>query len=179
VGELGGDVAAAHDDHAGRQLVEAHDRVRGVVADAGLGDRRGDHRAGAGGQHDPVGGDPGAVVDGQLVRAGKAGPPLDQRHRIRLSPAAASRGGVPVGLGERPVPDGRPVDPGELDLDPELGCAAYLSRDLGGLDQHLARDAPPVNARAAERARLDQRDGPLGAILGHQVVAGTRADDHE
>ena len=64
MGELGGDVAAAYDDHAGRQLIEAHDRLRGVVADPGLGDGRRDHRAGPGGQHDLVGGDPGAVVDG-------------------------------------------------------------------------------------------------------------------
>ena len=164
--ELDRDIAAAHDDHAGRQPVKAHHRVRGVIADPGLGDGRRDHRAGPGGQHDPVGGDPGAVIDGQLVRAGEAGPAFDQRHRVRLRPVATALGGDTVGLVERPVPDGGPVHAGERGLDPEFGCAADLIGDIGGVQEDLAGDAAAVDAGASEGAGLDQRDRALRRVFG-------------
>jgi hypothetical protein len=114
-----------------------------------------------------------------MIMLCEARPVLEQGHRIRVGPAATSSGGEPVGLGEDPVPDGRPVHAAQRGLDPELGCPSYRCRDLGGLDQHLAGDAAPVNAGTGEGARFDQRHRPLGAVLRHHHVARPRTDNDE
>ncbi|GAA3491198.1 hypothetical protein GCM10018987_52810 [Streptomyces cremeus] len=57
VGQFGGDVAAAEDDHPGGDLVQAHDGVGGLVRNAGIGDHRRNDGAAARRDDHAVGGD--------------------------------------------------------------------------------------------------------------------------
>lgn len=81
-------------------------------------------------------------------------------HVVLAAPVALStRGDLVDPVGEDPVADGRPVD-GDVaaDMHPEPLGLARLEHAVGGQDEHLGRDATDVEAGAAERALLDDRD---------------------
>ena len=72
------------------------------------------------------------------------------------------------------------VDLVDRRLDAEGGGALYLLDDVGGVDDHLARYAPPVEARAAELVLLDEGDPePLVEGTLNDGHARARADDED
>ena len=82
-----------------------------------------------------------------------------------------------VDAAEHPVADRRPVRPGPFGTDPEPARVPDRLGDVGGVDQHLRRDAPPVEAGAAEPVAFDHGDTPAGELLGRQHVPATRTHD--
>lgn len=70
-----------------------------------------------------------------------------------------------IGAPEDPAADGRPIDERQIGVDPEAGGATYRFRDLGGVHQHLRRDATAIQARPTEPIAFDDRDALTGRPL--------------
>ena len=60
---------------------------------------------------------------------------------------------------------------------PSLVAVTGLDGDVGGQHEHLRRDATDVQAGAAERATLDDRDRPIGEELGDRIARPAPDDD--
>jgi hypothetical protein len=75
----------------------------------------------------------------------------------------------------------RPVEGGLAGVDAERRRLADGAVDVGRLEQLLRRDAPDVQARAAQPALLDERDVEpgAGAVERRGVAAGAAADDDD
>ena len=180
VGEFCRNHAAADDDHAGGQLVQAHDIVVGVDlrgVDTGYGRQHGARtcrndnltalQAGAVGQLNRVGADETRVLVVE-VDVGQTGTPF----------AAAFNNRVNAG-GEDTVANLRPVHGIYVCIDAQVLDLAGLLRDGRRVDVHLGGDAANVQAGAAEDTAVDEGDllvVPFGADEG---VAGSGADDDE
>ena len=64
-------------------------------------------------------------------------------------------------------------------VDPEVAGPGDGARDVGGVHEHLGRDAADVEAGAAERAVLDQRDVEVLEAGVEERVARAGADDDQ
>ena len=159
VGELGGDVAAAEDDHprAGRSSI----RITVSEVWNGTPDRDddvGDHGVAAGGDDHLVGGEGVTGRDLQGARAGEPGV-TEERGGVGavdavVLPAARDR----VDPAEDAVADVLPAHPVQGGVDAEPPAGGDGVGDVGGVDEHLGGDAADVEAGAAEGAALDQGD---------------------
>ena len=181
--ELRGDVARTKDDHVLGERVDPHDGVGGVERDAGLRDHGWHGRAAARGHDDAVRGEldrPTGKVDHQPARTGEPRVPLvegDVRAPGGAIVAARHRDGVDAS--EDAVAH---VDPPHLvhrGVDAEVAGALDGARDIGGMHEHLRRDAADVQARATERATVDQRHVEWGEPGVEERVARAGADDDE
>ncbi len=176
-GELARDVAAADDDEAARKLGQVEDLVRRDRELAAGNVRRG--RPAAGRDQD-LRGAVGLAVDRHRIRPGEPGPAVDQRD---------------AGVAEQPVVDvveardldravalqHLPVEHRRRDVPAE--AVRFLERVgvVGREAVQLLRDAAEVDAGAAERGILGDRDADAalrGEARGpHPAAAGT--DDEE
>src|SRR5581483_5761950 len=177
-GELAADDAAADDQQALRHPLQAKDAVRG-------------HHAGV--VHvDP--GQPeclGADADDEMVvlealPVDDDGVTLDHAlpaHDVHLLPLAGRLHAAAHGEDDLllALHHAGEVDAHVADLDAELLGAADLAQQVGGGQQRLGGDAPPVEAGAAQLGALDE--GHLGAELGAaqrgHVAGGTAAEDDD
>ena len=185
-GQLQANDAAADDDHALGQGLQAQgaggvDAV-GVLLQARDGRLRVD---GAGSHDDGIGGHllGGAVslLDRQLLLAHKGGLAVDLLDLVHLQQAghAAGQLGGDVVL---VLDDLGEVDLHTLDLDADLSAlVADVLHQLSGVQQALGGDAAHVQAGTAQVLLLD--DGNLGAQLrgadGGHIAAGAAADNND
>ena len=170
--------AATDDNHAGRQLIHAHDVVVGVDL-RGVDTRHGRQhgartcrndnlaalQAGAIGQLDSVGADEARVLVVE-IDVGQAGTPV----------ATTCRDLVNAGSKDT-VTNLRPVHGVYVCVDAQVLDLVGLLRDGRRVDVHLGWDAANVQAGAAEDTAVDEGDllvVPFGADKG---VAGSGADD--
>ncbi len=124
----------------------------------------GSERTGPGGDHDVVGGDrlAGPGVDRARRRRTARGP--RRAGHVRAGPApATSRPAAEIGsilpkIRSRISRHRTPSRPG---LHPEPVGVSGAVREIGGVDEHLGRDAADVEARAPEGALLQDRDVPV------------------
>jgi hypothetical protein len=99
--------------------------------------------------------------------------------RVRLGAPVPSGDRDRVDPPEDPVPDLGPAGALEPGVDAEPVAVRGGVRDVRGIDEHLGRDAADVQAGAAERALLQDRDGPVGEPLVDDRVARAGADHRE
>src|SRR5699024_5120783 len=90
--------------------------------------------------------------------------------RIRAAVAAVfeAAGGDRVDAAEDPVADIAPAHGVDARVDPVSGGFADAGGHLGGVDEHLRGDTADVQARAPERAGLDDRDLQVVEIGGDE-----------
>jgi hypothetical protein len=103
---------------------------------------------------------------------GPANRALAEEHVDAVGPAV--RDGVlvqRVDAAEDPAADRGPVGPGPFGAYAEPGGVAYGLRDVRSVHQHLRRDAPAVEAGAAETARFHHGDPPACELPGQHVPA--------
>ncbi len=190
MGEFGRDVAPADDDESFREFVDPHDCVRrvhhavpdGLLVEPG---NIGDHRASAGGQHEPIGGDVGRPAVVQIDRHRLVpGEPADARKYRDIRPfrslavfLAARRDFVDAT--EDAVPHGRPVDGIDCRMHPERTGLPGVLGNIGGVDVHLGRDASPVQTGAAKSPGLDDRNRQVLELLAQDRVARAGTDDDQ
>ena len=93
-----------------------------------------------------------------------------------VAPAALGDG---VDATEHPVADVAPVDGVDVGIDAEPGGVLDGLHDVGGVHEHLRRDAPPVHAGAAEVPLLDDRDRQVVELGAEDGVAAAGSDDDE
>src|SRR5690606_7933801 len=188
VHELGTDEPAADDDHPARELLEPHHGVAGVVGDVVQPRDVRDPGASSGRHHDLVGGDLlGAVrgLHGELLDTGEPGQPgVEGDVRVLLGPVAAAALGDGVDPAEDAVPDVRPPDLLQLQVDPQPGAGGGSAGDVGGVHEHLRRYAADVQAGAAVgvgRADplVNDCHAPVGEPVVEDRVPGTGADDDQ
>jgi hypothetical protein len=139
----------------------------------------GDVGSGSGGDDDLRGPETVTPVDDQLSRALELGRALEERHVVGILAVGAPTGGDRIDAAEDPVADVGPADAVDAAVDPVPGRVPDRLGHLGRVDVHLGRDAPDVEAGAAEGPRSDQRHPFVGKVLGDQRVAGARPDDGE
>src|ERR1700677_1593038 len=118
------------------------------------------------------------LADAQDFRAQETG--LAGEHVDAFRPAV---GDGPVGQrvepAEDPVADLLPVRPCPLGEDAETAGLTDRLGDIRRVDEHLRRDAPAVQAGAAETAGLHHRDPPSGVLVSRQRVPAASTDDHK
>ena len=178
VGHLHGDEPAAQDHQMLGKGIDPHDVVRGSEGHAAQAVDRRHGRPGAHGQDDPISGDLG-VVDGHGPRAGEAGGVPVHGDVVQRLPVGQPAVGNGVDSSEYAIPDGRPVGPARSGPQPEVVAMSGGQRDIGGVHEHLRRDAAPVHAGAAERPRLGNGDVPVVVLGTDHRVAGAAAEDQE
>ena len=126
--------------------------TRGPSVEAGDVGQRG---AAAGGQDVPVGGHGDAGAGVELVVADEAAPAAVHRDvgALRALPVGPAAGGDRVDPPEDPVAQTPPVDAVDVHRHVELGGPPGAVGEVGGVDEHLRRDAPDVEARARRTCR--------------------------
>ena len=139
--------------------------------------------AGAGGQHDVLGGDfLGALVglDADLAGRGQGGLAHDDGDLVFLEQVADAACQL-LGHATRALDHGIEVIAGLFDRKPEFLGAVHEVEHLGRAQQRLGRDAAPVEADAAEILALDDRgfEAQLRRTDRRDITAGARADDDE
>ena len=80
---------------------------------------------------------------------------------------------------EDPVADVRPADLVDVGVDAEPRAVLGLQGELGGVHEHLGRDAADVAARAAEGRLLDDADVEVAQRLVRDRVARSGPDDDQ
>ena len=181
VGELACDEPGPEDHQRLGELGDPHDVLVGEVPHPGVADHVGDVRPRAGGHHDDIAGDglarPG--VDG--ARADEAGVPVvDGDVLAAVAPEVLAALGDRVdAVVEHAGLHRRPVDAVDVGVDVEAGGLADLLDGVGGVDEHLGRDAPDVEAGAPEAPLLADRDRLVGEVVVDQRVAGAGADQDD
>ena len=76
-----------------------------------------------------------------------------------------------VDAAEHPRHDVGPAHPVDVGVHPVAGGLAHRLGHLGGVDEHLGRDAADVQAGAAEHALLADRDLLAGVAFVENAVA--------
>jgi hypothetical protein len=173
------DVPTSDNDHARRQGLQTHHRIRRFERNARVHDDLRDGGATACGDDDLVRRDPRPVVDDQFMRTDEAGVPTVDSDVVRRSPRPASS---PRGLlytTEDPVFDGSPI--GSLESGREVKMRSPLDqhRQVSCVTKHLRRNAAPVDAGPPEGIALDERDLAPANVVGDRHVARTRTNDGE
>ena len=118
--------------------------------------------------------------DGQLPLPGDRAIPLDHRNLVLLHQPLHAGVQLPRDL-PRPVDDLAQVERGLLHAQPVSGGMGHIMIDLAGPQQRLGRDAPPVEADAAQFLALDDRhlQPELAGPDRRHIAAGARAQDDE
>ena len=93
--------------------------------------------------------------------------------------AQAPGGGDRVDPAEHAVADVGPAHLVDGGVDAEMAGARHGPRDVGGVHEHLGRDAAHVQAGAAEGAVLDQRHVEVVEAGVEEGVARAGADDDQ
>src|ERR1700758_5077657 len=172
------------DDYVLGQLGDPHDGIAGVILDAGREDSRRNHRPRAGRDHHLIGSEfftgagvqqiapvrlnrpePGVLV--VHVDIGRTAPMVFAADRDWIDPSEDARDDV--------VP-AHPVDVG---VDAVARSTPDGVGDPGGVDEHLCRDAPDVQAGATEGALLADRRTFVGVALIENAVPRTGSDDRD
>ncbi|MFE4632889.1 hypothetical protein ACFRJ1_05860 [Streptomyces sp. NPDC056773] len=129
---------------------------------------------------------PGADVDGsvrqldaQLSRAGEVRAPLVHGDEVRLPASPATLLPVGVQAPEHPVPQVPPAHGEQLCVHVVGPGPVDRTGHVGGVGEHLARDAARVQAGSAEPPLLDDGHVEAGEGIVDDGVAGTRTDDDE
>ena len=78
---------------------------------------------------------------------------------------------------EDTVSDGWPVRSAEGGVDTQFRCVTGRESQVGGVHEHLGRDASPIHASAAEGPRFNDPDVPTVMLRAEDGVAGAGADD--
>src|SRR5271170_8314204 len=180
------DIAGADDDDASRNLAEREGLGRGNhrTAKRQRGQRDG-RRAGR--DHDRLGADDlGARLrfDDDGLAVAELGDSLDD---LDLAPLQETRDAARQPPDDSVLPGDRfrQRDFRAADRNPERAFAGRHARNfckfIGRVDERLGRDAANVEARPAERIRLDDHrvDAQLPRADGADIAAGSRADDQE
>jgi hypothetical protein len=160
---------------------DAQDRVARVVRHLVEAGDVGDERLRSRGDDHALAADPDAV-DLELAFADEAGVALVDHDVVEAVTVLPPTLGDRVDATEHAADDRRPIRPVEVGGDAVLGGVGRAARrlgDVGGVDQHLRRDATTVEAGAAEGAAFDHRDAPAVHLGADQRVAGTGTDDDE
>lgn len=128
-------------------------------------------------QHEPLRVD---LVIANSQRFGRHEPRLAEEH-VDAALAAVGHCLLMQGVdaAEHPLPDGQPVRSGPFGTDPELARVPDGLGNVGGVHQHLRRDASPVQASAAKPAAFHQRDPPASELLHRQHVPAARPDNYK
>ena len=176
VRQLYGDVSPSEDDHAGRQRVESHHRVRRVERHPRLRDHERNRRVAASRNHDLFRFDAGLIVDDQLMWTGEAGT-LFEHGDLRLGPLLSLVGFGLFHPSDDSISDGRPIDALKRCPQSELRRSTRLHRQVCGVDEHLRRDASPVETRPPKGTGLDERDPAPIEVIRDYDGSGTGADD--
>ncbi len=171
VSHLGRHEATADDDQVLGEPVEAHDRCAGVVRDPVEALDRRDKRASARSEDEPV-----ATylrpVDCESVlvdELGRAGVDVDVRLRLPIDDALRPERVDPP---EHPVSHIRPAGAVEVGVHPERTGSTNRLGDVGGVDEHLRRNAPTIEAGTAEDGLLHDRHAPVVEVAVDDGVAG-------
>ena len=183
VGELAADVPAAEDAEPAGELVDPHHVVARVGVDVGQAGDVGHHRPAAGGDHDLVGRDVGRAavvqVDPEALRAGEAGGAhqrVDERQAVAVLAAGVGDG---VESPEDPVTQLRPGDAVEAGAQLQPVTVRRVVGHVGRQHEHLGRDAPAVEARAAVAVPLDDGHAAIREAVVDDRVARAGAEDDE
>ena len=179
IAELRGDVAATEYGESFRQLVDSHDRVGGVVADLVEPRDRRNEGSCAYRDHDLLGRDD-VVADLDLLGADEGRRVLVDGDIVEALAVVLTGGGDWIDTVEDPVADGCPVGPleGGAHAQPRAGVGGEFG-DLGGVHEHLRRDATHVHTGATEKASLDHGDIEVVVLWADDRVPGSCADDDE
>ena len=177
--ELGADESAAQDGQAPRQVGQAHDRVGRFVFPIRQARDRGYRWPRAGRDHNGLGVQLYAVhLD--LLMADEACRPPEDRDAVGAPVALQNIRRVAIDLDERSLDDGWPIDLVDRRVDAETPGIGDGASDIRHVDEHLGRNAAPVQAGPTERSFLD--DGHSPAALGgggRNLQAGPGPDDDE
>ena len=178
VGHLRRDVARTEHDESLGQRRQPHDRVARVVVDGVEAHHVGDERACAGRDHDVRTGQLLAVhLDG--LRADEAGLAGEDRDVRRALPVGETARWDRVDAAEDAIDDVGPADLVDRRVDAVRRRMGDVLGDVGGVDEHLGRDAAAVEAGAAEDVLFDDRD-PLGVVVvGEDAVPRPGTDDDD
>ena len=178
VGHLVGDVPTTEHGESRWKFREAHDRVGGVVTDFGQTRYHRHDRAGSRGDDDVGSGDL-VTVDGERLVAGELGFGLDQGDVGQVAAVLLAAFGDQVDSAEDPLDDVGPADGVDAQIDAELRRVAGAEHTIGGENEHLRRNAAPVEAGSPEHAAFDDGDLPRVELGEEHHVAGARPDDDE
>ena len=179
IAEFRSDIAAAEYGEPLRQLVDSHDRVGGVVADLVEARDRRNEGSCARRDHDLLGRDD-VVTDLDLLGADEGRRVLVDSDVVETFAVLLTGGGDWIDTVEDAVADRSPVGPveGGVHAQPRAGVGSEFG-DLGGVHEHLRRDATHVHAGATEKASLDHGDIEVVVLRTDDRVPGSRADDDE
>ena len=160
---------ATSDDHQMLgQLGDAHDGVAGVIVDAGREDGRRDHRPRARRDHHLIGGEFFTGVGAQQIAPVGLNRPEPGVLAVHVdigcrAPVVLAAQRDRIDAPEDARDDVVPAHPVDVRVDAVARRTSDRLGDLGGVDEHLRRDAPDVEAGAAEGALLADRD-PLAGV---------------
>ena len=132
-------------------------------------------RPAAGRDHELVGGDL-LGADRQPPRADEVAPPAEDGDVVALLPVLAGRSAdVVVDPAEDPVPDVRPADPDQLEVDPQrAGLLAAYGPGRPGRRTSCSGCSPTLRQVPPNRPGLDDRDRLLGEPVVEDRVARSR-----
>jgi hypothetical protein len=179
VSKLGRDVPAADDDHRSGKLGQSHHRVGGVKPHSAQARQIGNHRAAAGCNHHPIGGNRLRCPYIQLPRPDEASARIENRDILASLTVAPPVSSHRINPTEDSIPDLPPPDAAEVQINPKPGRLDCRSRKVGGVDQHLARNTANVEARPAERAHLHQCHSEVVEPIVDDRVSRSGTDDAE
>lgn len=176
VRELCGDVAAAHQDHAPRDLLQLEKLLAGgqvLFAGNSQFDR---FRAGG---DEEMASFQSFAFDSYRARVGEPRPPaegFDSLVRVHL--LVFARDGIGEAALERD--QFRPINV-QLSGDAVRAHAECEVDDFGTGNEHLFRVAPAQRTSATERSEVDHSHAPAGGAHAHRRChrSGSRSDDHE
>ncbi len=183
MGQLRGDVAAAEDGEAAGEFGQTHDGVRRVIAGVLQAGDVGDRGHGPGGDDHVVGGDavagPVVAVDHQLAGAGEATRAVIDGDVVETVAVFLAAGCDRIDATEHPVDDVAPAHAVDRQIDAEFGGVTGHLHHVGGVHEHLRRDAAPVEAGTPEDAPLDDGDACVVEVGRDDAVARTGSEDDQ
>ncbi len=172
------------DHHVLGQFRNPHDVVAGVVTHAAVQDGLRNLGPRTRSDHHLFGGELFVVLGTQqiatvVLHRGEAGVGVVDVD-VGLSPSIVlTADGDRIDAAEYPRDDVVPTHSVEVCVDAVTRCGADRFGDFGGVDKHLGRNAPDVEARPAESSLLADRDPLVGVAVAENAVAGTGSDDRQ
>ena len=151
---------------------------------AAVQDGRRNHRPGAGGDHHLLRGELPTILGAQQIAtvvldSGETGVPVIDIDIGLSLPVVLAADRDRVDAPEHPRDDVVPPHPVDVGVDAVTRCVADGFGDLGGIDEHLGRNASHVEAGSAEGSLFTDRNPFFGVTVVENAVAGTGSDDRE
>ncbi len=160
-----------------RELRQSHDRVGRVESRLHQPRDRRHDRARTGSEQDVRSRDA-AAFDVEGARIDEVGRSFDERHvRCPVRPVLATAVRDRIDASEDAISDRRPICAVELRVDAEFRRRCRRHRHIGGIDEHLRRDASPIEAGTAEHVALDDGDLPVVEVGRDRVPRSAPHDD--